>query len=452
MRRREALTLGVAALLCATSCRRADEHASLPRVRISVNGVEGGKGSTGITWLNAIAPGIEKTLEAAGTPVRIEVVGDGGSDESFKSRLVLDLSAGTGADIMSFDAIWTAEAASADLLEPLDPLVRTWGDWAQYPDSMRRMGDYRGRVFMVPLLTDVRGIYYRKDLFEKAGLPREWTPRSWSDIYAAGERLKALPDVIPIQWNGGSAFGEASTMQGFYLVLLSAGGDLYDTTSNRWIADSPALRRTLAFYRTIYLERRLGDVALQLDPKGRDRSFERFRDGRIGIYPEGTYMWIDVLKPGGPWGLANRDAVVGWAPMPGGGEAGDPPLVSISGGGGFIVNKRSPHKALAWRVLAAMNSAASLDALMCKAPFIAARRDVLDSPAFKTDPELTREVAAALPVTRFRPGFPLYPRVSELVGVMTDQILNGASTDEALSAYGRALRDLAGSEQVIDVR
>ena len=57
-----------------------------------------------------------------------------------------------------------------------------------------------------------------------------------------------------------------------------------------------------------------------------------------------------------------------------------------------------------------------------------------------------------LPVTRFRPGFPLYPRVSELVGVMTDQILNGASTDEALSAYGRALRDLAGSEQVIDVR
>lgn len=429
--------LAVAALLAGCASARASADPST--VRIAVNAVAGGKNDGMIQWLDGVLPEVERKSGA-----RVQIVQDGGSDESFKARLVLDLRGGTGADIYSFDSLWTAQMASAGHLLALDPYLAKWADWKRYPDAMRSMGSYRGHAYVIPFQTDVRGIYYRKDLFAKAGLPTEWHPRSFEDIYAAGEALRKLDGVTPIQWNATTAFGEAATLQGFYLALLSAGGDLYDAKAEKWVAASPALRRALEFYRQVYVERELGDVALQLDPKGRERSFEAFRDGRIAIYPEGTYMWRDVLRPGSAWGIPNRDEVVGWAPMPG----VDGP-VSISGGDAFILNKNARNRELAWKVLAALASADSLGARMRLTPFIPARSDLLQHPAFRADAELAREVEQALPVTRFRPGYPAYPRVSELVQQMAEKVVQGRAVDEALAEYGAALATLVREENVV---
>jgi multiple sugar transport system substrate-binding protein len=417
-----------------------------PVIQLSVNAVLGGKASLNARWLLEMAPRISRELTAAGRPVDVRILTDGGADESFKARLVLDLSGGTGPDIYAFDGFWTAEMASAGLLYPLDEHLRAWSDWPLYLPSMQRMGEYDGHTYVVPLGTDVRGIYYRKDLFEQAGLPREWRPRSWADIFAAGEALKTLQGVVPMQWNGGTSFGEATTLQGFYMALLSAGGDLYDRSAHRWVAGGDPLRHAFEFYREVYVVRGLADVGLQLDSKGRERSFEWFRDGKIGMYPEGTYMWQSVLKPGATWGIANRDDVVGWAPMPLRLQSDE--VVSISGGGGYIINKSAPDKELAWAVLRALMSAESLSRKREIDPFIPTRRDLLESKGFKADAQLARQVGEALPVTRFRPGFPVYPRVSELVQRITERVVQGLPVDEALAAYRDELEDLVGKEHI----
>ncbi len=442
-----ALPLVAAPLVALVGCSRtAAEGDGLPLIRLSVNAVEGGKGSENARWLKEMAPRIARELTAAGHPLRFEILSDGGSDESFKARMVLDLSGGTGPDLYTFDGFWTAEMASAGLLYPLDRHLAAWSDWPLYLPSMQKMGAFQGHTYVVPLGTDVRGIYYRKDLFESAGLPREWRPRSWADIFAAGEALKRLPGVIPVQWNGGTSFGEATTMQGFYLALLSAGGALYDAERGHWVSGGPALVQAFEFYRTLFVEKQLADVNLQLDPKGRERSFELFRDGKIGMYPEGTYMWQSVLKPGATWGIADRDDVVGWAPMPT--RQPSDQAVSISGGGGYIINKSSPHKELAWRVLAALSSYDSLARKYQIDPFIPTRRDLLRSAAFKSDVQLARQVEQALPVTRFRPGFPVYPRVSELVQRVTERVVQGLSPEEAVRAYAEGLADLVGAARM----
>ncbi|MHB2021604.1 MAG: extracellular solute-binding protein [Candidatus Xenobia bacterium] len=403
------------------------------RVRVAINGVEGGKASDSVRWLEQVLP------------PDVALVQDGSSDESFKARLVLDLYGGTGADIYSFDPFWTAQMASAGLLEPLDDLLAKWPDWAQYPPSMRAMGSYQGHVYVIPTLTDVRGIYYRKDLFARCGLPQEWHPRNWADILAAGEALRKLPGVIPIQWDGGKAFGEATTMQGFSLVLLSAGGSLY---GGKWVAGGTAMQRALGFYRTVYVTRHLADLALQMDPKGRERSFEMFRDGHIGIYPESSYMWQGVLSPNGPWSMPDRNQVVGWAPMPGGGQPGDPSFVSISGGAGFMLNRHSPRAAAAWKVLQQLCGVDSQVAMMRIDTFIPTRTDLLHNPVFTHDQELAREVQVALPYTTFRPGLPEYPRVSDLVQKMTEAVINGTAIDTALAAYRNELIRVVGAEHV----
>ncbi len=402
-----------------------------PQISLVSNAVEGGKNGRSVKWLKTVEQQVEREL-----PVDMVILQDGSADENYRARLILDLYGGTGPDLICVDSFWTAGMASAGLLEPLDPYLADLPEWKHVLPATRAMGTWRGHTYVLPLNTDVRGIYYRMDLFRKAGLPVPWRPRSWQDILDAGEALRRAGVRIPIQWCAGASYGEATTMQGFYPLLLSAGGALFE--NGRWVADSPALRQTLGFYREIYVERRLADASLQLDPKGRERALEYFRDGAIGIFPEGTYMWMEVLRPGGVWGLDNRDEVVDWAPMPGQGGG----RVSISGGWGYILNKNSRHKDLAWKALRILFSHEAQERKMELNPEMVPRDDLLDAPVFRDDAVLLRQMQEALPVTTFRPGEPLYPRVSELVQQMTEETIQGRPIDEVLAEYRRRLEAL----------
>lgn len=442
--RHAAVVAGLALLL--SGCTPAGPTDGVPTIQLAVNGIAGGKMDSSVHWLSEVLPRIESDLQKAGTPVHVRLLQDGATDESYKAKMVLDLYSGTGADVFAFDGFWNAEMASAHLLTMLDPYLSQWPEWQQYLPVPRSMGEYQGHTYVLPFYTDVRGIFYRKDLFRQAGLPEDWHPRDWNDILAAGEQLKArVPGVLPIQWYGGTAYGEATTMQGIYPLLLGAGGNLYDANRQAWVVDGPPLRRMLGFYRTLYLEKGLGNVQLQLDPRGSDRVFEMFRDGKIGIFPESTYLWLGVLAPGGPWGLANRNEVVGWTPMPGGGEPGDPARVSISGGGGFVINPHTAHPDLAWAVLKELASVPSMTVKLKVDPVLPIRKDLLP---LQADPELSREVSEALPVSVYRPAVPTYSRISDLAQQMVERCIQGQSIEDDLAQYRRDVTTRVGPDHV----
>ncbi|HEY4001738.1 MAG TPA: hypothetical protein VGO93_22875, partial [Candidatus Xenobia bacterium] len=171
-------------------------------------------------------------------------------------------------------------------------------------------------------------------------------------------------------------------------------------------------------------------------------------NGQIAIFPESTYMWMGIVAPTGPWGLKNRDQLIGWAPMPGGGAPGDPPRVSISGGGGWIINRGSQHPDLAWAVMQQLASVPSADLNQTLNPCIPVRSDLLKEPVFQSDPEIQREVTEALPYTTFRPALPVYPRISELVQQMVERCIQGQSIDQDLAQYRHDVTLRVGPEHV----
>ena len=95
-----------------------------PQIRILLNAVEGGKNSRSVAWLKAMEPKVEAAL-----PVDLVILGDGVDDESYKTKIVLDLYGGTGPDLISMDSFWVAGMASAGLMLPLDPYLATFPDW-----------------------------------------------------------------------------------------------------------------------------------------------------------------------------------------------------------------------------------------------------------------------------------------------------------------------------------
>jgi multiple sugar transport system substrate-binding protein len=396
-------------------------------------------------------------FEAANSGVTVELIEFGGSDEALKEQYALDLSVGGGADILGFDGFWVPEFVAAGLLEPLTAVggeqVNDWEGWAHIPDGLEELLSFEGERYGIALGTDYRMFFYRKDLLEQAGVENadDWQPQTWDEVLDAARAVKRMnPALSPLQINAGTAMGEATTMQGYYPMLLGTGHFLQDD-QGRWIVRSQGILDTLNLYKTIYVEEQLGDARLQLIQDGRNRTFANFRDGVTAILLEGDWFYRGPTAPGSEFEVANRDEVMGWAGIPamepGAGFRGQD-FATISGGTGFVVNPKSANGELAWQVLAFMNSQKALAVAQESQPRIRVRDDV---PV--PDNEFLTETAAELgQYTTARPNDPDYPQISYEAQLMTERVVSGEMTPEqAMEAYAQAVTAIVGADNVVDL-
>ena len=419
-------------------------------VELSISGVGGAE----LQWLNEyVKPTFEAMMAEAGTPVTVTTIEFTGSGEDLRQQLVLDLGVGGGADLMAFDGFWLPEFVDGGLLQPasvLAPEALEWEGWEFIPDDLEEILSYNGEVYGIARGTDARVIWYRKDLFEQAGLPADWQPHSWEELLEAARAIKTnLPDVVPLQLNAGTAMGEATTMQGYMMALLGAGHHIYNFETGKWIVSSPAILDTLSLYETIYVTEELGDARWQLVQNGRDLSFEAFSLGELAMLVEGDFFWRGPLAPEtGNFPMANRDEVVGFAMMPaeepGSGYNGQD-FVTISGGTGFVVNPNSDAPALAWELLTFMFSPEALVEIQALQPRIRVRTDV----PVTGDDTMTAMATDVLPLTTIRPQLPAYNQISAEAQLMTERVVSGEMTPaEAMAAYDAAVVEIVGEENV----
>lgn len=426
---------------------------ALAQVQLSIAGVSGNDAK----WLNeTVVPAFEARMKAAGKNVQVKVIEFTGKAEDLKSQYALDLRVKTGADVMSFDSFWVPEFVASNLLKPLNEIagadVNKWEGWTQISTGLQQLMGYKGKLYGVGNGTDVRMIFYRKDLFQKAGIKLPWQPSSWNDILVAARQIKkALPDVTPIQLNAGSAMGEATTLQGYYMALLGTGIEPFDDDKDKWVVKHQGILDTLELYKTIYIDEKLGDARLQLIQEGRDRSFQNFRDGKMAMLIEGDYFWRSVIIPqGGNFPLPNRNELVGWAKMPA--QAANKGIrgqdfVTASGGTGFILNPNTKAPKEAWELLSFIASKEMQTEFQKIAPRLRARQDV----PITQDPIMTDMAKTLLPLTVIRPKLAIYPKVSTEIQLMTERVVSGQMTPlQAMNAYAEAVKKLVGAENVIE--
>ncbi|WP_433014415.1 extracellular solute-binding protein [Kribbella sp. CA-294648] len=423
---------------------------------IGANAVKGGKNTAGAEFTETVLiPKFVEAQKAKGVDVTVKFQGDGSEDEVYKQKLALGLSNKTGPDLINVDGIWVGEFAQAGYLKPLTDTVGDaakvddWDGWKQIPDAVQQLGMFDGKRYGVPGGTDGRVLYFNKKLFAQAGLPADWQPKSWDEIIQAGQALKKLPGVKPIQINAGTAMGEATTMQGVLPLLVGTGATIH--TDGKWLGDTPQLRQVLDFYKSIYGSG-LGDPILQREAKGRDKSFAEFAANKIGILLEGDYFWRSVVEPkSGVAKMADRDTAVGYALIPaskpGAGVKGQD-FVSMSGGGAVAINPNTKFPQQAWELLQFMNSAEMVKAGLNGAAKITQRTDV-NAEVLSGDPMLNFVATKVLPITQYRPGLAEYPQVSAALQQATADVIGGKPTEAAAKGYQTAVVAAAGSKDKV---
>ncbi|MFD2649407.1 extracellular solute-binding protein [Devosia albogilva] len=422
-------------------------------LEITCRCVIGGVNSGTAEWIeNSVIP----AFEAANPDINVTLNQFGGEDAQLTQQLALDFSTGAGPDVTAFDGFLIPSFVEGGLLKPLEEVagaeVNEWSGWDALSEGSRALMEYEGKYYGIPLGTDVRMIYIRKDIFEEAGLDGEnWQPTSWEEILDAARAIKeAKPDSFPIQLNAGVAMGEATTMQGYWLALLGTGESVVDE-DGKYIIASQGILDTLNLYKTIYVDEELGDQRAQLLADGRNRSFANFRDGVTAILLEGDYFYRSVTPEGSEFAVENRDEVMGWAKIPakepGAGIRGQD-FVTISGGTGFVLNPATDTPKEAWALLSFMNEPEMQNAFQAIQPRITARTDI----EIPNSPFLTETSQTLLPLTTARPNDPDYNSVSAEIQRMTEAVVSGElSPEEAMAQYGQAVISIVGEENTVSL-
>ncbi len=405
-------------------------------------------------WLaDLVEPGIEAYEQATGETVdAIKLPGEG-----YVERVALDLASGTAADVIQMDSFVVSELASAGYTMNLNDALAGWDQYPSYMSGLTEVVSYDGGVYALPTDTDVRMLWYSVPVMEKAGIALPWEPKSWDDILDAARQIQEKTGIedaflLPV----GTKRGEATTMQGFYMALLGADvpeagrNRLRDWDAGKWVGDSPAIRRTLELYKTIYIDEKLGTQATNYATDVDSTIRQGLREGTMGIVASGSWenSCIWDCSGGSELSQSERDGMVNWSEWPGSGLEGTMETTNISGGWAIGLNENASDKDAAFGLLTTIFDQGNFEDWTVTNGRMAVRTDISGGDAYQSDPFLARATPLAANTTG-RDTFPGYQIVSALVQQMTADILEGLSVEEAVEEYHAALVDEFGEDNVI---
>jgi multiple sugar transport system substrate-binding protein len=115
----------------------------------------------------------------------------------------------------------------------------------------------------------------------------------------------------------------------------------------------------------------------------------------------------------------------------------------MSGGGGHVLNPASKFRQQAWELLQFMNGKEATVALLGGAARITQRQDV-NNEVLANDPMLSFVSSQVLPLTAYRPGFAVYPRVSQALQQATLDVVGGKKAADAAATYHQSLQTIVG--------
>jgi multiple sugar transport system substrate-binding protein len=301
---------------------------------------------------------------------------------------------------------------------------------------------YQGKVYGIPYGLDTRFLYFRKDVFQTAGLAPDWQPKNIQDIIDTAKQVQTkAPNVIPYVIYAGKNGDTGTANHGFVPVLWAYGGDLQDR-NGKWIGDSDALRKTIAYYQQAYTQSKLVPSEVLTSPKPWTAMREKEGNGGLAILFEGGWVyggWADKDK-------ANAQNNIGYVLFPT--ETGGPSFTVGGPGTIWMITSQSKNKDLAWEFIKTWNNKDTVAKLNIDDPHPVARTDSADVPEFKANQFLV-DSTRSLEKAKFTPLDAAWGKVITAIQSATDRAATGeGSTEEIVSRYADDLRRTIGDDKV----
>lgn len=256
--------------------------------------------------------------------------------EDYGSRILLSHAGGIAPDVMRQTVGSNIGYIRRGMDLPLD-------DFIDGPDGIDRKDflpvllnslKYKGKTYGLPQDINIMGLYYNKDLFDKAHIPYPDASWTWDDLKRAAEKLTVdsdhdgHPEVIGFDLGWGPG-----TWQPFY---LQAGGHFWNKDQTQTIVSNPAAVESLKFYKSLMHAYSLTRSDSNRGGIGPDTFFQT---GKIAMYYDGSWITASIKK-------ASPNMRFGVAPLPHGKIS-----MSVSGSCLWAIDSNTQHPNEAWKLV-----------------------------------------------------------------------------------------------------
>lgn len=334
-------------------------------------------------------------------------------------------------DLINMDVIWTSKFAAAGWLLDLTDKI-TPEQLAAFSPKDVEGGTYEGRLYRIPLRSDVGMLYYREDLLKQIGLkPPETFEQlmNFSKVLQRSDRAK-----WGYLWQGRQYEGLVAM---FVEVLQGYGGFWVNPETFEVGLDRPESLKAIAFLRDT--------IQAGVSPPGvttyqEEETRRIFQSGQAVFLRSWPYVWPLANQKSSP-----IDGKIGIKPMvhaPGENSA------ACLGGWGLGIAKSTKHPKEAWKAIEYFTSREAQREFILKSGYVPSRRELFTDPEIVAKyphfPELLKVVDNAV----LRPTIAQYAQTSDILQRYLSSALTGRmSPEDAMQAAANETRRLLKASQ-----
>ncbi|AFK87262.1 MULTISPECIES: sugar ABC transporter substrate-binding protein [Thermoanaerobacterium] len=345
------------------------------------------------------------------------------------TKITTAATSGEAPDVVQLGTTWVAAISSMGALEDLTSKISEVGGASVFlPSAWTTTGiKNSGVTTAIPWFVDTRGIFYRKDVFEKAGIDPKQGLNTWdsmletakkiNNIDINGKKIAALGIPGKNDWN---------VLHNVAPWIWEAGGDLLTPDDQQAAFNNDTALKGLDFYTNFAVEGLVPKATLEKNTADIESNFA---NGDYAMIIDGPWMIKNFETPSDKGGMGDSPIAkdYGVVPLPQG-PAG---RFSYFGGSDLAIFKSSKNKNEAFELIKYLVSKEAQVAYSKVSGQLPAVKEAFNDPFIANDPNRSvfKEIA------EYGRSYPAIPAWGSIENIMVKHI--GTVWDDVAGVNGK---------------
>lgn len=337
-----------------------------------------------------------------------------------RKQILTAMAGRTPIDLISIDQIWLGEFAEGKFLSDLSNLTQSWNRSSEWFKTNWDGGIYNGKVYGIWAWTDVRAMWYWKDLLNQSGVSPD-SLRTWNGYIEAAKKLENSTKDKGIQ--AMHLVGASHSPDMWYPYLWMLGGEIVKQKSGHpqkgtyWF---PAYNSTQGVQALEFLS---DQVKAGIKPQINHFWGKEFADKKFAVMLEGSWLLGHFPRNESK----NFDKSVGMIPMFPVPKEGDT-SATMMGGWMLGIPVTSTNKALSWELLTIMVQPDVLAPMLANYAYLPTQKPIAEG-TYSTQLNATipyyKELISMLSIGHSRPSIAEYPQIADNIRQAIDEVYLG---------------------------
>jgi multiple sugar transport system substrate-binding protein len=344
----------------------------------------------------------------------------------------------TPIDLISVDQIWLGEFAEKGFLTDLTNRTENWGRSSDWYETNWDGSGYKDRIYGIWAWTDVRSIWYWKDLLNKSNVDPN-SLKTWDGYLASAKKLN---DALKSQGiHGIELLGGPDSQNEWYPFLWMLEGDIVEWKSGHPTKGSywfPSYNSTEGV-KALQFFKQLVDAGVK--PITTDIEKE-FVDRKYAIMLAGSWLpgyFLSLTKKS----LEQQIGMIPMFPVPNENTS----TTTIMGGWELSIPNSAKNKDLAWELITIMLEPKILSPMLAKYGYLPTQVPIGEGPyssELRKSIPYYDELISLILFGKARPNIPEYPQIADHISEAIDDVYSGSkapkqSLDDAAAKSAKAL-------------